>query len=231
MFAFAPRPMPAVPVWGERDVYFPVRRVYCVGFNYARHNAEMQRDARKPPVIFSKPADAGMPVREREVIEIPYPSQTSALHHEVELVVAVGKGGADLAPEQAADCIWGWSVAVDLTRRDLQNEARAAGNPWDACKGFDCSCPIAMIRPKDTCLEPSAAEIWLHVGDKRVQAGNTGDMIWKPAEILSEISKFWRLEPGDLVLTGTPAGVGPLVRGDVVTAGLGGVGTLKFRVA
>jgi fumarylpyruvate hydrolase len=222
-FVFAP-PLPVVvPVQGEA-AGFPVRRILCVGRNYAAHRREMGGDDRDPPFFFAKPADALVPPGQ----PVPYPSRTSNLHHEVELVVALKGGGRDIAAEQALDLVYGYAVGVDLTRRDLQNAAKDKGHPWDASKGFDASAPISAIRQWDG--PPPQGRIAISVNGHLRQEGAVADMIWNVAEIIAEASKLWTLAPGDLIFTGTPEGVGPLVVGDVVEGEIEGVGKLNFEV-
>lgn len=224
-FVFAPPVQPSVAVLGQAE-RFPVRRIYCVGRNYAAHAREMGSDpAREAPFFFSKPADAVV----ENGAEIAYPSITSNLHHEVELVIAIGGEGKDLALDKAADLIWGWAVGVDLTRRDLQNAAKAKGQPWDSSKGFDRSAPIAAITPKSQ-LDQARGRIRLSVDGTARQDADLADMIWNPIEIVAECSKLWRLAPGDLIFTGTPEGVGPIERGQHVTAEIDGLSPLSFRV-
>jgi fumarylpyruvate hydrolase len=214
---------PAVPVEGEAAA-FPVRRILCVGRNYAAHRREMGGDDRDPPFFFAKPADAIAPPG----AAVPYPPKTANLHHEIELVAALGAGGAELAPEAALQLVLGYAVGVDLTRRDLQSAAKDKGQPWDAAKGFDASAPISPIRRWTGA--PPQGRIWLSVNGQLRQDAAVADMIWSLAEIVSEASKLWRLEAGDLIYTGTPEGVGPLVRGDRVRGGVDGVGELEFQV-
>jgi fumarylpyruvate hydrolase len=223
-FAIAPAPVPTVPVEGEAAA-FPVRRILCVGQNYAAHRREMGGDDRKPPFFFTKPADAVVPP-DRDPA---YPSRTANLHHEIELVVAIGKPGRDVAPEQALDLVFGYAVGVDLTRRDLQAAAKEAGKPWDAAKGFDDSAPVSAIRRWSGA--PPKGRIALSVNGQTRQDGQLSDMIWNVAEIVAEASRLWALAPGDLIFTGTPEGVGPLVRGDRVEGEVEGVGELSFTVA
>jgi fumarylpyruvate hydrolase len=212
-FAVSIRPQPTVPVQGS-DRPFPVRRVLCVGRNYAAHRREMGGDDRDPPFFFSKPADAVVPPG----ADVPYPSATSDLHHEIELVVALGEGGA----------IFGFAVGVDLTRRDLQNGFKAKGQPWDAAKGFDASAPISAIIPSTGAIPQG--RIALSVNGEIRQDGEVADLIWSVEEILVEAGKLWKLEAGDLIFTGTPEGVGPLLRGDRVEGSVEGVGALSFRI-
>ena len=212
-FAVPIRPQPTVPVQGL-DRPFPVRRILCVGRNYAAHAREMGADERDPPFFFSKPADAVV----LPGADVPYPSATSDLHHEIELVVALGEGGS----------IFGFAVGVDLTRRDLQNGFKARGQPWDAAKGFDDSAPISAI-VRATGVIPQG-RIALTVNGETRQAGEVADMIWSVEEILVEAGKLWKLEAGDLIFTGTPEGVGPIVHGDRVEGSVEGVGSLSFRI-
>jgi len=222
-YAFAPPVQSAVPVIGGAAL-FPVRRILCVGRNYAAHRREMGGDERDPPFFFAKPADAAVPPGH----DIPYPSATSNLHHEVELVVALGKGGMDVPVDEALGLVFGYAVGVDLTRRDLQSAAREKGQPWDAAKGFDFSAPISAIRPW-TGPTPQGV-IRLSVNGQVRQDAAVADMIWTIPEIIAEASKLWRLAPGDLIYTGTPEGVGPLVRGDSVAGEVEDVGSLAFTV-
>lgn len=212
-FAVPIRPQPTVPVQGS-DRPFPVRRILCVGRNYAAHRREMGGDDRDPPFFFSKPADAVV----QPGADVPYPSATSDLHHEIELVVAIGEGGS----------IFGYAVGVDLTRRDLQNAFKAKGQPWDAAKGFDASAPVSAIVPSTGAIPQG--RITLSVNGETRQDGAVADMIWSVEEILVEAGKLWNLEAGDLVFTGTPEGVGPLIRGDRVEGAVEGVGALSFRI-
>jgi len=220
---FAPPAQPAVPV-EEEGALFPVRRIYCVGRNYAAHRREMGGDDRDPPFFFAKPADAVVPPG----AQVPYPPKTANFHHEIELVAALGKGGADVAVDQALGLVLGYAVGVDLTRRDLQAVAREKGQPWDAAKGFDASAPISAIRRWSGA--PPQGRIWLSVNGEVRQDAAVANMLWNVAEIIAEASRLWRLEAGDLIYTGTPEGVGPLARGDRVEGGVDGVGELAFRV-
>jgi fumarylpyruvate hydrolase len=212
-YAVSIRSQPVVPVEGS-DRPFPVRRILCVGRNYAAHRREMGGDDRDPPFFFSKPADAVVPPG----ADAPYPTATSDLHHEIELVVALGEGGS----------IFGFAVGVDLTRRDLQNGFKAKGQPWDAAKGFDASAPISAIRPFDGTIPQG--RIALSVNGAIRQQARVADMIWSVEEIIAEAGKLWTLEPGDLIYTGTPEGVAALERGDAVTGEVEGVGTIAFKV-
>jgi fumarylpyruvate hydrolase len=215
---------PAVPVEGSAAL-FPVRRILCVGRNYAAHRREMGGDDREPPFFFAKPADAVVTGGHAAA----YPTVTANLHHEIELVLAIGADGADVPVAEALDLVWGYAVGVDLTRRDLQNAAKDKGQPWDASKGFDASAPISAIRPADKVGDPRG-RIWLAVNGQVRQDAKVADMIWNAAEIVAQASKLWRLEAGDLIFTGTPEGVGPLARGDKVTGGVEGVGEIAFSI-
>ena len=222
-YAFAPHAIPTVPVEGS-DRVFPVRRILCVGRNYAAHAREMGADTRDPPFFFAKPADAVLVAP----TEVPYPPATSDLHHEIELVVALKSGGANLTPEQALDAVFGYAVGVDLTRRDLQGAAKAKGQPWEAGKAFDASAPISAIRVMD----PPAPEtaVTLSVNGAERQRGQVGDMIWTVGEVIAKASALWTLAAGDLIFTGTPEGVGAIVRGDTVAGEVEGVGRLEFKL-
>jgi len=208
--AFTLRPRPTVPV--EGDKLFPVRRILCVGRNYAAHRAEMGGNDRDPPFFFAKPADAIVPPGQ----DVPYPSATSELHHEIELVVAIGPDG-----------IFGYAVGVDLTRRDLQAAAKAKGQPWDAAKGFDQSAPISAIRKLDKLGDVA---ISLSVNGEVRQKAHIADMIWSVAEIVEQARLLWDIQAGDLIFTGTPEGVGPLNKGDLVEGSVEGVGSLSFEI-
>ncbi|MFC0283459.1 fumarylacetoacetate hydrolase family protein [Camelimonas abortus] len=224
-FVAPPPPQASVAVAGG-TARFPVRRIICVGRNYPAHAREMGADPeREPPFFFMKPADAVC-----DGGAVPYPPLTRDLHHEVELVVALGQGGADIAPEAAAACIWGYGVGVDLTRRDLQGAAKAAGRPWEWGKAFDFSAPCGPLLPAAAAGDMGAAAIRLAVNGAVRQQGNTRDMIWPAAEIIAAASRAMRLAPGDLIFTGTPEGVGPLHPGDRVEARVAGLPPLAFTV-
>ena len=225
-FVIDPPRQPAVAVLNSADK-FPVRRIFCVGRNYADHVREMGNDPKsEPPIFFIKPADA--------VVEsgaaIPYAANTSNLHFEVELVLALGKGGADIAAEQALEHVWGYAVGVDLTRRDRQAEAKKGGAPWDAAKAFDNSAPVSAVTPVANGSHLSHGRIWLAVNGETKQDADLSDMIWSVPEIIAHLSRSWRLQPGDLVFTGTPAGVGPIVAGDKVECGVAGLAPLNFTI-
>lgn len=227
-----PRVVPAgIPVAGSEDV-FPVRRIYCVGRNYAAHAREMGSDpTREPPFFFCKPADAVLPVAPGSVGEMPYPPGTHNLHYEVELVVAIGKGGSQIPVEDALSHVWGYTTGLDMTRRDLQFALRDKGRPWELGKAFDHSAPVAPLVPV-TALEahPAASPIWLEVNGSRRQAATIADMSWSVPEIIANLSTWFRLEPGDLIFTGTPEGVGPVVAGDLIEAAVDGLASLKVKL-
>lgn len=212
------------------DAVFPVRRVYCVGRNYAEHAREMGETGREDPFFFAKPADAIMNVADGQTGVMPYPSRTQNLHHEVELVVALSQGGRDLTPEQAAACIWGYAIGLDMTRRDLQGEAKKAGRPWETGKGFDHAAPIGPLHPATQTGVLSSGSISLSVNAAPRQQGDLSDMIWSVPEALAYLSTLFELKAGDLVFTGTPAGVGAVKSGDLISASIVGLGTLQVRI-
>ncbi|HUO53622.1 MAG TPA: fumarylacetoacetate hydrolase family protein [Rhodoblastus sp.] len=224
-FVFAPPPQAAAPVSDGR--LFPVRRIFCVGQNYAAHAREMGGDpTREPPFFFAKPADA-------LVIggaDTPYPSRTANLHHEIELVVALGRGGADIPAEAARDHIFGYAAGLDLTRRDLQAEARKIGRPWDMSKGFDASAPLGPIIPATKIGHPASGRICLTVNGAVKQDGDLADLIWSVPEVIAALSTYVALAPGDLIFTGTPAGVGPLARGDELVGAIADVGEVRTKI-
>jgi len=223
-YVFPPPTQPAVPIVGT-DALFPVRRILCVGRNYAAHRREMGGDDRDPPFFFAKPADAIAPPG----AVVPYPTATADFHHEIELVAALGSGGADVPVETALGLVFGYAVGVDLTRRDQQAAARAKAQPWEAAKGFDASAPISAVQPAQG--PAPQGRIRLRVNGQTRQEALVADMIWNVAEIISQASRLWRLQAGDLLFTGTPEGVGPLMRGDRVDGEVEAVGALSFTVA
>ena len=225
-FVFPPPPVPSLAVAGS-GARFPIRRVFCVGRNYAAHAREMGNDpTREPPFFFMKPADAVVPAEG----VVPYPTLTSNLHHEVELVVALAQGGSRVAPEQALALVWGYGVGVDLTRRDLQDTAKQMSRPWDWSKGFDASAPCGALQPVSAVGHPEAGRIWLQVNGELRQQGDLTELIWPVPDIISHISQAVALQPGDLIFTGTPAGVGALQPGDRVRGGVAGVAGFDFEV-
>jgi fumarylpyruvate hydrolase len=219
--------LPSLAVAGSQ-ARFPLRRIYCIGRNYAEHAREMGADVeRAQPMFFMKPADAVV----TDGANVPYPSATGDLHHEVEMVVALREGGRDIPAERALDCVYGYGVGLDLTRRDLQAAAKAKAHPWDAAKGFDASAPVSAIHPVDVVGHPRELPLSLEVNGIVRQHASTGDMIFDVAAIIHELSKLWRLAPGDLVFTGTPAGVAALARGDRFRATLGDFAALEGQIA
>jgi len=225
-FVFAPPAQPSVAVAGE-ERRFPVRRIICVGRNYAAHAREMGRDPdREPPFFFTKPADAVVD----DGAVIPYPPLTENYHYEIELVVAINSHAFNVSLEQALDHVYGYAVGIDLTRRDLQLQAREQGRPWDWGKAFDRSAPCAPIHKVDAVGHPSAGSIWLKVNGETKQDADLAELIWDVPEIISICSQAMHLQPGDLIYTGTPAGVGAIVPGDKVTGGIDGLGEISMTV-
>lgn len=215
----APKPV-TVPVEGSSATY-PVRRVFCVGRNYAEHAVEMGHDPdREPPFFFTKPADAIVPTGS----VLPFPSATEDLHHEIELVVALARGGADIAVEEALDHVYGYAVGLDMTRRDLQAQAKKMGRPWDMAKGFDSSAPMTALRPAAEIGHPGEGAIWLRVNGELRQEGDLAQQIWKVPETIAYLSTLVELQPGDLIMTGTPKGVGRVDRGDRLEGHIDGIG-------
>jgi fumarylpyruvate hydrolase len=225
-FVFPPSATPSVAIEGTQDT-FPVHRIYCVGRNYAAHAREMGKDPeREPPFFFTKPADAIVPNN----ATIPYPPRTNNLHHEIELVIAIGKGGRNIAIDKALDHVFGYAVGNDLTRRDLQFEARDKGRPWDTGKAFDRSAAIAAIRPASK-GHVSRGRIWLTVNGESRQIADIADLIWDVPEIIAELSTLFELQAGDLIYTGTPAGVNAVKPGDRMEGGVDGLQTLVTTIA
>ena len=219
-----------VPVAGSRGETFPVHRIYCVGRNYVEHAKEMGFTGREPPFFFMKPADAVLPIAEGEVGRMPYPTLTQDLHHEVELVAAIGKAGKGIAAAYAMGHIWGYAVGLDMTRRDLQGEAKKQGRPWDIGKSFDHSAPIGPIRRAAECKVDAETRITLEVNGTVRQQSTIGKLIWNIAETIEHLSSAWALQPGDLIFSGTPEGVAAVVRGDLLKGEVAGVGTLQVRL-
>ena len=229
-FVFAPEAPVAVPVAGQ-EAAFPVRRVYCVGRNYAAHAREMGFDPdREPPFFFCKPANAIVVCPPGQTVDVHYPSVTQNYHHEIELVVAIGKAGRDISLEDAPKHIYGYAVGLDMTRRDLQFAMRDKGRPWDISKAFDESAPIAPIVPASAIGHPAAGAIWVQVDGADRQRSDITHLIWSVPEVVSNLSTFFELRPGDLIFTGTPEGVGPVVRGQVMRGGIDQLGELQVRV-
>ncbi|MFZ9410489.1 MAG: fumarylacetoacetate hydrolase family protein [Burkholderiaceae bacterium] len=220
---------PSVAISGS-SARFPVRRVYCVGRNYADHAKEMGASGREPPFLFFKPSDALFNVAAGTTQEWPYPSMTQDLHHEVELVVAVGRGGKNIAVSDAAKHIWGYAVGLDMTRRDLQAAMKKEAKPWCIGKGFDHGAPIGPLFPIESTGEITAGPITLKVNGEVRQQGDIADLIWSINEVIAHVSNAWVLQAGDLIYTGTPAGVGPVARGDVMTVEATRVGGFALKV-
>ena len=223
-YVFPPKPPVSLSVIDDK-CRFPVRRVYCVAANYAQHAIEVGGDGREPPAFFAKPADALVTGG-----EVAYPSHTANLQHEVELVVALGKGGSDIPVEKALDHVFGYAVGIDLTRRDLQAQAKEKGKPWEMSKGFDQSAPIGVIVPAARIGHPEKGKIWLSVNGIAKQHGNLDQMTWNVAEVIANLSTYVELASGDLIFTGTPSGVSTIVRGDVLECGIERVGELVVRL-
>ncbi|HEY4801189.1 MAG TPA: fumarylacetoacetate hydrolase family protein [Paraburkholderia sp.] len=229
-YVFEPAPLASVPVAGS-DTRFPVRRIYCVGRNYEAHAREMGHDPnREPPFFFSKPADAVLYVAPGSTAEFPYPAQSHNVHFEMELVAAIGKGGKDIPVASALDHVYGYALGLDMTRRDLQGEAKKLGRPWDTAKGFDHSAPIGPIHPVSQIGQLSKGEIWLAVNGEDKQRSDISQMIWPVADTIAFLSTLFELKAGDLIFTGTPEGVGAVVKGDVMTGGVDGIGEFAVRV-
>lgn len=230
-FVIPPRSPVALPVVGS-DSFFPVRRIFCVGRNYAEHAREMgaiaQADGLEPPFFFTKPGDAL--VCGADVLAVSYPPATANLHHEVEMVVALGSGGANVAADVAAGLVFGYAVGLDLTRRDIQARAKEKGHPWDMGKGFDQSAVCGPLAPVAAVGHPRTGAIWLKVNGELRQEGDLDQMGWHVEEIVANLSTLVRLEAGDLIYTGTPAGVGPLLRDDMLEAGVDGLPGLRARI-
>ncbi|KXF75532.1 5-carboxymethyl-2-hydroxymuconate isomerase [Paramesorhizobium deserti] len=225
-YLFAPLPIPTLPVSGS-DALFPVHRIYCVGRNFADHAIEMGHDPnREPPFFFQKNPDALLLSGE----DFPYPSQTSDVHHEIELVVALNQGGTDIPVEKALEHVYGYGIGLDMTRRDLQGEAKKLGRPWETGKSFEASAPCTPLIPASKIGHPTAGSIWVKVNGELRQSGDLNQMIWKVPEMISYLSGLFELQAGDLIFAGTPAGVGAVARGDTIHGGIDGVGEIHTRV-
>ncbi|WP_018389728.1 fumarylacetoacetate hydrolase family protein [Ancylobacter sp. FA202] len=225
VYVITPPGIPTLPVEGS-DQLFPIHRIYCVGRNYAEHAIEMGHDPDKePPFFFQKNPD--------NVITdgtFPYPDKSSDVHYELEMLVAIGKGGVNIPVESALDHVWGYGVGLDMTRRDLQGEAKKLGRPWEIGKAFEDSAPCSALVPASVIGHPAAGKVWLNVNGTQRQVGDLNQMIWKVPEMISYLSGLFELEPGDVIMSGTPAGVGAIVRGDVMEGGVDGVGSLTVKV-
>lgn len=225
-YVINPAAIPTLPVVGSQAL-FPVHRIYCVGRNFADHAIEMGHDPNKePPFFFQKNPDTLV----LSGTDFPYPAQSKDVHHEVELVVALKSGGKDIPLDKALDCVYGYAVGLDMTRRDLQNEAKKLGRPWETGKAFDASAPCGPLHPVSKVGHPSAGAIWITVNGEVRQTGDLNQMIWKVPEMISYLSGLFTLQPGDLIFAGTPAGVGAIVKGDVMVAHVDGVDELTFKV-
>ncbi|MEY2656881.1 MAG: Fumarylpyruvate hydrolase [Pseudomonadota bacterium] len=229
-FVFPPAPAVSVPVAGTGQ-QFPVHRIYCVGRNYVEHAQEMGFTGREPPFFFLKPADAIVVVPAGETGSMPYPSLTQDLHHEIELVVAIGQGGRNIKAADAMSHIFGYAVGLDMTRRDLQGEMKKQGRPWCIGKAFDHSAPIGPIVPAAQAGDVTHAEISLQVNGKDRQRSNVSKLIWNIAETIEHLSAAWELQPGDLIYSGTPEGVAAVVAGDLLVGQVAGVGELRIKIA
>lgn len=224
-YVIAPPPQAAILVAGGG--LFPVRRIYCVGRNYAEHAREMGHDPNaEPPFFFSKPADAVV----TGGADVPYPGKTENFHHEIELVAAIGTGGRNIAVADAMQHVWGYAVGIDLTRRDLQAWAKKGAKPWEVAKGFDHSAPIGTMVPATGIAMPLKGAIELRVNGETRQSADIADMTWDLPHVIAELSQYFELFPGDLIMTGTPAGVGPIVVGDRLAGSIAGIGTVECRI-
>ncbi len=228
-YAFTPPEQPSIPVVGKNE-RFPVHRIYCVGRNYEEHAKEMGFTGREPPFFFMKPADAVLVVQHGMTGQMPYPSLTQNLHHEIELVVAIGKGGKNIQAADAAQHIYGYAVGLDMTRRDLQGEMKKQGRPWCIGKGFDHSAPIGPIMPAAAAGDVAHAEIWLKVNAADRQRSSVSKLIWNIGETIEHLSAAWELQPGDLIFTGTPEGVAAVSVGDTLVGGISGLGELHVHM-
>ena len=224
-FVIAPPPQAAIAVSGDSQM-FPVRRIWCVGRNYLEHVREMGNDERAPPFFFAKHADMIAP----DGATIPYPPITKDFHHEVELVVALKSGGLHISADKALDCVWGYGCGIDLTRRDLQIASRKKEQPWEIGKSFDHSAPCGALAPASKIGHPANGKIWLSVNGTQKQTGDLSEMIWNVPEIIAKLSMQVELAAGDIIMTGTPAGVAALSPGDTIACGIDGIGTLSVTI-
>jgi fumarylpyruvate hydrolase len=228
-FVITPPAVVSVPVVGTAD-RFPVARIYCVGRNYEEHAKEMGFTGREPPFFFIKPANTVVVVNAGETGTMPYPSLTKNLHHEIELVVAIGTGGKDIKAADAHQHIYGYAVGLDMTRRDLQGDMKKQGRPWCIGKAFDYSSPIGPITPVAQAGDAENAEIYIQVNGKDRQRSTVSKLIWNVGEVIEHLSAAWELQPGDLIYTGTPEGVAAVVAGDIMVGGVAGLPTLSIKV-
>ncbi len=226
-YVFPPMPQPALPIRGS-DLLFPVHRIYCVGRNYADHAIEMGHDpSREAPFFFQKNPDTLVP----DGGVFPYPDASQDVHHELEMVVALQSGGRNIATATALDCVFGYAVGLDMTRRDLQGEAKKLGRPWEVGKAFEAAAPCSAIAPASAIGHPVKGRVWLKVNGVLKQQGDLDQLIWKVPEMIAYLSGLFELRAGDLIFSGTPAGVGPVQRGDALQGGVDGVGELRVAVA
>ncbi|KAG4081075.1 hypothetical protein HA402_010246 [Bradysia odoriphaga] len=228
-YVFPPAPPAAALIAGSAAL-FPLRRVYCVGRNYAEHAKEMGFTGREDPFFFCKPADAVLSIADGVTGNMPYPPKTANLHYEMELVVVLGKGGKNIPVEQAGECVLGYALGLDMTRRDLQGEAKRQGRPWEVGKAFDLSAPLGPIHLRSVVGTLDKAAIWLDVNGERKQSSDIAQMIWNIPESIAYLSGLFELQPGDVIFTGTPEGVGAVVRGDIITGGVEGLGELRIKI-
>lgn len=229
-YVFPPAAPVAIPVAGT-DAHFPVRRIYCVGRNYEAHAREMGHDPdREPPFFFCKPADAALYVAPGTIGRFPYPPQSTDVHHEMELVAAIGKGGSNIAVDSALDHVFGYALGLDMTRRDLQAQMKKMGRPWDVAKGFDHSAPIGPIHRAEDIGHPHSGAIWFKIDGEDRQRSDISQLIWSVGETLAYLSTLFELFPGDLIFTGTPEGVGPVRRGELLTGGVDRLGEFSLQV-
>jgi fumarylpyruvate hydrolase len=227
---FAPAPPVVLPVVGS-DSTFPVRRIYCVGRNYAAHAREMGFDPdREPPFFFCKPADAIVVVPPGKTVQVPYPPHTKDYQHEIELVAAIGKAGRDITVERANEHVWGYGVGLDMTRRDLQLALRDKGRPWELGKAFDASAPCSPLVPAERIGHPTTGAVWLQVDGVDRQRSDVDKLIWSIPEVIANLSQFFELQPGDLIFTGTPEGVGKVQRGQTMVGAVEGVGEIRVAI-
>ncbi len=229
-YVFTPPATVSVPVTGLA-ARFPVHRIYCVGRNYAEHAKEMGFSGREPPFFFMKPASAVLAIEAGQIGSMAYPSLTGNLHHEIELVVAIGKGGKNIQVADALQHVYGYAVGLDMTRRDLQNEMKKQGRPWSIAKGFEQSAPIGPITPVAQAGDVEQAEIYLQVNGQDRQRSSVTQLIWNLAETIAHLSAAWELQPGDLIYSGTPEGVGAVVPGDTLVGHVDGLADLTLRIA
>ena len=228
-YVFPPEPQVSVPVVGSAAA-FPVRRIYCVGRNYAAHAREMGADERDPPFFFCKPDNAIVYCPPGQTVEIAYPGQTRDYQHEIELVAAIGKGGRDIPVGRAIEHVYGYAVGLDMTRRDLQGQMKKQGRPWEVGKAFDQSAPIGPIHPASRIGHPTRAALWVQVDGQDRQRSDIDLLIWSVAETIAQLSTLFELQPGDLIYTGTPEGVNAVVRGQTMHGGVDGLGEIRVKV-